>query len=70
MSNIDKVMKAPASAGREAKPVEKFGGGFNAASPPAKTDSADDETETPCSKVTAFAAKPAPSGGRRPLFRR
>jgi hypothetical protein len=70
MSNIDHVMKAPAQAGHEAKPIEKFGGGFNAASPPSRNDSADGESEMPCSNLTAFAAKPAPPAGRRPLFRR
>jgi len=70
MTNIDHVMKAPASAGHEVEPIEKFGGGFNAASRPSKRDSADGESEMPCSKVTAFAAKPTPSAGRRPLFRR
>jgi hypothetical protein len=70
MSNIDHVMKASTQAGHDAKPIEKFGGGFNAASPPSKSDPADGELEMPCSTVTGFAAKPAPPAGRRPLFRR
>jgi hypothetical protein len=70
MSNIDHVMKAPAQAGHAANPIEKFGGGFNAASPPSKNDPADDEAEMPCSTATAFVAKAAPPAGRRPLFRR
>jgi hypothetical protein len=71
MSGIDPMMKASTqSAPEEAKPIEKCGGGFKAAPPPSKNDLADDESETSCSTATAFAAKPAPSAGRPPLFRR
>ena len=70
MSNIDHVMKAPTQADHAAKPIETFGGGFNATSPPSKSDPADYEEDMPCSTVTAFAAKAAPPACRRPLFRR
>jgi len=83
MSNIDHVMKAPTQADHEAKPIETFGGGFNATSPPSKSARAPSpalaptrsssppaEADMPCSTVTAFAAKAAPPACRRPLFRR
>ena len=70
MSNIDHVMKASAQADHAAKPIERFGGGFHAISPLSKSDTADGELEMPRSAETAFAAKPTPSAGRRPLFRR
>ena len=46
MSDIDHVMKAPMQADHEAKPIETFGGGFNATSPPSKSDPADDEEDS------------------------
>jgi hypothetical protein len=70
MSDIAHMMKAPRQTASEAKPIEKFGGGFNATARASKNDLADDESEAPRSKVTAFTAKPAPSAGRPPLFRR
>ena len=70
MSDIGHTMKALRQTASEAKPIEKLGGGFNAAALASKNDLADDESETPRSKVTAFTAKPAPSAGRPPLFRR
>jgi len=70
VSNIDRVVKAPAQVGHEAKPIETFGGGFNAASPRSKSDPADDEVDVPCAAVMAFAAKAPPQACRRPLFRR
>jgi hypothetical protein len=70
MSNTDQVMKAPAQAGHETKPIEQFCVGFNAASPPSKSDPANHDEDMPCTMVTAFAAKSAPPACRRPLFRR
>jgi len=70
MSDVEHVMRAPAQASHEAKPIETFGGGFNEASPPSNSDPEDDEEEMPCATVTAFVPKTAPSACRRPLFRR
>ena len=67
MSNM---MKASAQADHEAKPIERFGGGFHAISPPSKSETTDGELEMPRSAETAFAAKPTPSAGRGPFFRR
>jgi hypothetical protein len=70
MSDIDHMMKAFMQSDPEAKPIEKFGGSLSATPPISKNDLTDGESEMPCSKVTTFTAKPAPSAGRRPLFRR
>jgi hypothetical protein len=70
MSDIDHTMKASTQSAPEARPIEKSGGAFNATAPASKNDLADGQSKTQRSKVTAFTAKPAPSAGRRPLFRR
>jgi len=54
----------------EAKPIATLGGGFNAAPLASKNDLAAGEPRKPRPKVAAFIAKPGPSGGRSPLFRR
>jgi hypothetical protein len=70
MSDINRTMKAPRRSASEAKPIERSGRGFNAAARPSQNDLADDESKTRRPKMAAFIAKPAPSGGRPPLFRR
>jgi hypothetical protein len=70
MSDIDHMMKASTQSAPEAKPIEKFGGAFNAAAPALKNNLAAGESEMPRSTVSAFIAKPALSACRPPLFRR
>jgi len=64
------MMKARMLSAPEAKLTETFGGSFGAAPCPSKNDPAAGESEAPRPKATALVAKPGPSGGRRPLFRR
>jgi len=70
MSNFDPMMKASTQSAPKAKPIEACDGGFNAAPPASKGDLAAGEPEIPRSTTPAFVDKPAPSGGRPPLFRR
>jgi hypothetical protein len=70
MSDIEHTTKAFMQFAPEAKSIQTFGGSFNAPPIASKSDLVTGQPERPCKKATAFIAKPGPSGGRPPLFRR
>jgi hypothetical protein len=70
MSEIGHMMKSSTQSAPEAKPIEKPGGGFNAAPPTSKNDLADGQSEKLRATATTFPSRPTPSACRPPLFRR
>jgi hypothetical protein len=70
MSDIDRTMKPSTQSTPEPRPIAKLDGNLNAAGVYSKSDRTGGESDTLRPKVIAFTAKPAPSTGRRPLFRR